>query len=351
MAVTARTLRLQRQLRRELAKITNAQQRDLVRAYATAWDEISPDLTDVLRDMLVAGDRVTRAQLLRSTRLRAALVVIADRLEELAAAAGVRITADLAGVIDAAGGAQASVIDSQLPPNSGLLDDLDYWARVDARQIDAIVRRSTQQITARTRRLSGPAHDAVRRELIRGVAAGSNPNVVARRIVARAGKAWDRSLSDAMRIARTEVLSAHREAARLGREQHADVLGGWRWMCDLSSRTCPACLSRHGTLHRPEESGPDGHPNCRCAAVPVVKSWSDLGFDVEEPKDLFPDARAWYDAQPKATQVQIMGRERRDLIASGQVEWDQLATLRHNDGWRDSWQVTPLRDLRAKAAA
>lgn len=352
MAVTARTLRLQRQLRRELAKITDTQARDLTRAWVRAWDELAPDLTDVLLEMLVAGERVTRAQLLRSTRLRAALVVIADRLETLAAEAGVRITADLAGVIDAAGGAQASVIDSQLPPNFGLLDDLDYWARVDARQIEAIVRRSTQQITARTRKLSAPAYDAVRRELLRGVASGSNPRVVARRIVARAGKAWDRSLSDAMRIARTEILDAHREAARLGQAQHADVLAGWRWLCDFGPRTCPACLAMHGSMHSLDEPGPEDHPCGRCARQVVTKPWSELGFDgVEEPESLFPDARAWYDGLSEADQIAIMGRERQALLAGGHVRWDDLATKRSNDGWRDSWQVTPVKRLRALSTA
>ena len=351
MAVTARTLRLQRQLRRELARITDAQTRDLTRAWVLAWDEIAPDLTDVLLDMLVAGEDITRAQLLRSTRLRGALEVVANVLEGLARQAGIRITADLLEVIATAGSAQASIIDSQLPPNSNLLQDLDYWARVDARQLEAIVRRSTQQITARSRALSGPAYDAVRRELIRGVAAGSNPRVVARRIVARAGDAFDGGLTRAMTIARTEMLDAHRAAAQLGQAEHADLMTGWRWLCDFGPRTCPACLAMHGTLHPIEEAGPDDHPCGRCARLVVVKPWSELGLAVREPADMFPDARGWYSGLPEADQIKIMGRERRDLLASGRIGWEDLATRRKNTGWRDSWQVTPVKDLRVVAGA
>ena len=74
-------------------------------AWARAWDEIAPDLRAVLLDMLTTadGETITRAQMLRSTRLRKALQVVADRLADLAAEAGVRITGDLQGVVDTAG--------------------------------------------------------------------------------------------------------------------------------------------------------------------------------------------------------------------------------------------------------
>lgn len=352
MAVTADTLRLQERIRRDLEKITNAQTRDLVRAWADAWTEVQPDLTAALLEQLTAGEGVTRAQMLRSTRLRKALQVIAAQLKDLAGAAGVRITADLQSVIDTAGAAQASVIDSQLPPNAPQLVSLDEWSRVDGRQVAAIVKRSTEQITARSRPLASEAYDIVRRELIRGVASGSNPRLTAARMVRRAERyGFNGGLTRALTIARTETLSAHREAARLGREPHADVLGGWKWMCSLSARTCPACLSRHGTLHAVAESGPDGHPNCRCAAVPVTKSWADLGFDIEEPADLFPDARTWFASQSEATQVAIMGRQRLDMLNAGEVGWTDMATLRRNPDWRSSWQVTPVKTLARKAAA
>lgn len=351
MAVTAETLRFQRDLRRALAAITDRHQRELVRAWALSWNEIQPDLTAVLLDMLTAGEKVTRAQMLRSERLRRVLQHIADSLTQLAADAGVTLTADLQAVVDAAGGAQASVIDSQLPPGSPLADT-GTWARIDPRQVDAIVQRSTEQITSLLRPLSAEATAAVRAELIRGVAAGSNPREVARRIVARVRGRFNGGLTRAMTIARTEILSAHREAARLAREQHLDVLAGWRWMCDLSTRTCPACLAKHGTMHPPAQAGPDGHPNCRCAAVPVTKSWADLGVDgMAEPPDLFPDARTWFDALPAADQLTIMGPERLALLQSGVIGWDDLATVRRNSGWRDSWQVTPVRDLRRRTAA
>lgn len=186
MAITRRTLRLQQDVEDQLTRVTDKQARDLVAAWVTAWDEVAPDLTATLVDMLLAGDKVTRTQLLRSTRLQKALALTGDRLDTLAADAGVRITSDLQAVIHNAGGAQASVIDSQLPRGATELVDLDAWSKIGERQITAIVERSRQQITSLTKPLSSKAYDAVRRELIRGVAAGANPRETARRMVTRA---------------------------------------------------------------------------------------------------------------------------------------------------------------------
>lgn len=352
MAVTWRTLSLLNGLRAQVELVVDAQTRSLVRAWVDAWNEIEPDLNQVLLEMLVAGENVTKTQLLRSTRLRAALAVIAEHLQTLASQAGVIINSDLADVIATAGAAQASILDSQVPPGFMSSAALDTWSLVDANQIDAIVRRSTEQITSRTRALSREAQQAVRQELIRGVAAGSNPRVVARRILQRVEGRFNGGLTRALTISRTEILSAHREAARVGQAQHPDVLAGWRWMCSLGPRTCPACLARHGTFHDSTESGPNGHQNCRCARVPVAKMWAELGFtDIAEPEDLFPDAKTWFAGQPEETQVAIMGRRRLELLTSGQVGWDDLATVRHTPGWRDSWVPTPVKTLARRAAA
>lgn len=341
MPVTDRTLALQRQIDDAVDRIVDTHTRELVRAWADAWDEVAPDLTATLLDMLTAGDRVTRTQLLRSTRLRKVLAVIADRLEQLGRDAGVRIIGDLQGIIDTAGSAQASVIDSQIPPGSGLLDDLDTWSRVDQAQIDAIVRRSTEQITALTRPLADEAYQIVRRELIRGVAAGSNPRATAARMVRRAETAgFNLSLNRALTIARTETLDAHRAAAQLGQAQHTDVLQGWMWVAALSERTCPACLAMNGTVHDLTEPGPLGHQQCRCARVPTVKPWSELGIDgIDEPPSLVPDSAAFFESLTAAQQKTILGTTRYDAWVAGRFPMNQWATRRTTPGWRDSYVV------------
>lgn len=341
MSVTARTLQLQQQIRDSLDKIVDAQTRDLVAAWADAWDEVAPDLTATLLEMLVAGPRVTRAQLLRSQRLRRALAVIKAQLGELAGQAGARIVADLEQVIDTAGAAQASVIDSQLPPNFMTADELAAWSRVDERQIAAIVSRSTEQITSLMRPIPAEQYQVVRRELIRGVAAGSNPRVTAARIVRRTERRFVGGLNRALVIARTETLDAHREAARLGRGQHADVLGGWTWVSALDARTCPSCWSMHGSVHAVDVFGPDDHQQGRCTAMPTTKSWAELGIDVEEPPSLLPSATDRFEQLDEDTQRAILGQRRFDAWQGGDFPMDAWTVRRSTDGWRDSRVVAP----------
>lgn len=339
MAITTKTLRLEKQLRLELDKITDAHTRSLVSAWADAWNEVDADLTAALLEQLVAGEQVTRGQLLRSVRLRKALDVIASNLQTLSRDAGVLIIGDLKGVVDAAGGAQASVIDSQLPPKSVDLVDLDTWSKVDERQINAIVKRSTQQITSSLKPLAQETYQLVRRELIRGVASGSNPRETARRMVARAEQRFNGQLglTRALVISRTETLDAHRAAAELGQAQHADVLAGWEWLAQLDSRTCRSCWAQHGQLHPLEEPGPFDHPQGRCARCPRTKTWAELGIDLPEPVSVVPDAAAKFADLPKADQVKILGPTGHEEWAGGRFPMSDWSVRRENGDWRDSY--------------
>lgn len=82
--------------------------------------------------------------------------------------------------------------------------------------------------------------------------------------------------------------------------------------------------------------------NCRCTAMPITKSWRDLGFDIDEPASLQQDAEQWFWDQPATTQTQIMGPERLRRLQSGDLKWGDLAVRRENPGWRPSWTVAPL---------
>jgi len=338
MPITPDTLRQAAQLVANVDLVLDAQTRTLVRAWVTAWDEVAPDLLATLLELLTAGDRISRTQLLRSERLRLVLGVIADSLDALSQASQARIVGDLRSVIDTAGAAQASILDSQLPPGFMHPDFLRSWSRVDARQIDTMVRRSTEQITALHVPLSPVAYDAVRRELLRGIAAGSNPRATAARIMRRTERAFNGGLHRALVISRTETLDAHRGAAKLGQEQHPDVVTGWTWLASLTPRTCRACLSMHGREFGPEVPGPDGHQQCRCSRMPRTVSWAELGFDdIDEPPDLTPDADEFFATLSPAQQAELLGRDGYQAWLAGDFPRDQWAKKRETPGWRDSW--------------
>lgn len=317
---------------------TDDQLRALTMAWARTWDEISLDMVSALAELLVAGERIKTAELRRARRLQQALAIAAERIEALTAETQVLVTRDVRALVDAAGGAQTSIIDSQLPPGAVDLVQLDAWSRVDARQIDAIVNRTTQRIVSQTRPITHHAEQALRRELVRGVAVGANPRVTARRIVDRAGEGFAGGLSRALTVARTETLDAYRAAAALGQAQHADVLAGWMWLAELSSRTCPACLGQHGSVHPLSAAGPLGHQNCRCSRMPVTKPWSELGFpDLVEPPSLVPDADAFFAGLTPAEQQGILGKQGYQAWLAGKWPREKWAVRKSADEWRDSW--------------
>lgn len=341
MPTTSSTLRLLDQLREQIAGLTDAQARDLVAAYARSFDEIAGDLEAALGDVMAnaTGTRVSRAAVRRSQRLSESLAIIVARLRGLAEASEVRIVGDLDAAIQLAGRVEVDLIRSQLPPTPASTVLVAGFDRVDEDALKILIERTTQQIHSRTLPLSDASVDAVRRELVRGIAIGDNPNRTASRIVARVQGAFEGGAARATRIARTETLDAMRAASRLADKANPSVTG-WQWLCDLSTRTCPACLSMHGSTHPVSEPGPLGHPNCRCTGIPVVKPWADLGFaDIEEPPDLLPDAQAFFDGLTPDEQKGILGAKGVDAYNAGRYPMSAWAQRQTNDGWRDSYVV------------
>lgn len=347
MSISDHTLRVADDLRAQLEQVVDSQARDIVAAWAHAWDEVAPTLELALQDLTTsaAGGRLSRAATIRSERLQRALRVIAEQLSTLAADAGVLIVGDLLQVIIDAGQAQHALIATQLPPAGQHL--AVSWSQVDPDAISAIVRRSTERIHKLTRPLSDDAVRVMKRELIRGVAVGDNPRAVARRMLTRTEGAFNGGAARALTIARTEMLDAHRAAAQVAMDANADVLAGWVWTAQLGSRTCPACFGMHGSLHPLDEPGPQGHQNCRCARTPQTKSWRDLGFDIPQPRSVLPDGERTFRDMPAADQVAVLGRARYDAWRSGDLPMSRWAVKQSNDGWRDSYvPVKPPRSVR-----
>ncbi|MEV6036023.1 hypothetical protein AB0L65_33050 [Nonomuraea sp. NPDC052116] len=349
MAITAETLRIAEQLRRQVGSIVDNVTNSLVSAWVRAWDEVVWEVVAAIGELLQIGDGKwpSRRQIERTARAVRALDLIGATLERLAA---LTRSQTVTGATEAARlgiQAQGDLIASQLPYGSTQALRARYGVQQpDA--IDAIVRRTAEQINARHWPLADAATRRMKQELVRGVVVGDNPRTAAARMVKNLEGEFNGGLTRALNLSRTEILDAHRQSAEIGQETHEDVLDGWVWHCELNSsrsRTCPSCFALHGTLHPLSEPGPIDHQQGRCSRTPRTKSWADLGFDIEEPDDLIPDARAIFDALPEAEQVAIMGRRRLELLRSGEIEWEDLPELRTTPDWRDSWGVRPVKDL------
>lgn len=349
MAITPATLRLARHLRVTVGREVDAVTRGQVEAWVRAWDEMKIEMSAAVDDLLLMGDGEwpTRAQVNRATRAQAALAHAQERLGQLAETTRATVTDAAGRAVELGSDAQPGIITSQLPPSAGNAAALSAsFDRVSTQAIDAIVARSTGQITALTKPLSDEATEAMRRSLIRGVSVGENPRVAARNMLRRLeGDFNGGGLNRALVIARTEIIDAHRQGSAAQQRANADVLGGWTWAAQLDSRTCPSCWAQHGSEHPLDADGPLDHQQGRCARLPRTKTWRELGFDLPEPPSVLPDAQATFWALPDEDRLRIMGPERIAALNSGRTTWAGLSQRRTTDGWRDSFAPAPVRSL------
>ncbi len=355
MAVTRGTLRLLDGMRISMGEPVDATSERILLAWATAWNEIAAEWDAAIADLIASsddGEWPSRRQISRAKRAQKALQVTRTALFNLAEDLPVTVTQALPAMTKDAADWSRRLAASQYPPVAGdAAQVIGTFGRLDTRALSAIVTRTTEQVTTLSQPLTEQMTRAMRSALIRGVAVGDNPRTVAADMLRRLEGVFNGGRNRALVIARTEMLSAYREANRVGEDSMKDVLQGWTWCCALDRRTCVSCLAKHGTEHKLSEPGPDDHQQGRCARLSLTKSWKDLGYAVPEPKSILPNSRTWFDAQPRDDQLLIMGKTRLNLLDSGKVSWDDLTTKRTTPGWRDSWAPTPLKDLTKKAAA
>lgn len=113
--------------------------------------------------------------------------------------------------------------------------------------------------------LPGEAAEAVKATLTTNLALGVGMEETARAVQPALGGTLARSLA----ITRTESLRAYRSSALATYEANSDVVRGWMWSAQLSSRTCAMCIAMHGTKHPLNE--PFGsHVNCFPAGTMVA---------------------------------------------------------------------------------
>lgn len=347
MAYNEKALAVITQRRAELDRVLGEQDLALIRAWVEAWDELAGQFEAALADlyMQAVDGRVKGTLASRNLRLLEALSQAADKLAQLSNDAVVSATAAAQQVILDSIQSNLDAVIAQMPEDH-VASLVRNWTRVNADALDAIVARTAERIQSQFWPLSDDAVKAMKTSLVRGIAVGDNPRRVAKDMVRRAERDFNGGLNRAMVIARTEILDAHRAAAKAAEAGNADVLKGWIWIATLDTKTCPSCIGMHGTEHPLADDGPLDHHQGRCDRAPLTKSWKDLGFDIEEPPSIIPDAEEWFNGLTPDAQLRIMGPTRLELLQSGDIKLKDLSTLRRTDGWRDARYVTPVRDLR-----
>ena len=141
---------------------------------------------------------------------------------------------------------------------------------------------------------------------------------------------------NAKAITRTAISQVSADAREEVFKENTDVIDKVQMVATLDTRTSPYCQSIDGQIF---EVGvgprPPFHWGCRTVAVPVTKSWKDLGFKF---KDTTPKQRASMDGEVPATltypdwlakqsdkvQDDVLGPTRAALYRSGKVEIDRF---------------------------
>ncbi len=322
---TRETLEALAKSRRAVEHLLQGQADDLIAAWLHALQEAKKELDKALS----VGDLDRAARLEVSRRVIAEQILGAARATNQILAPGARLA------VENAASSQEELIASQLPHGIDI-----GFRRPDPETLKAIVERTTKQITVRTYYLSREAVTAMTRALRLGISGGLNPREVARRMVGDVEGIFNGGITRALVIARTEMLDAHRAAARAVDLANRGLLAGWEWHAKLDSRTCPSCIAQHGSLHDIDEPGPLDHHQGRCARLPRTKTWRELGFDVSEPSGLEVEpGPSWFERQPEEVQRDILGPKRYEAWRAGGYPFSEWSKPRAFDGWRTAYHT------------
>lgn len=218
------------------------------------------------------------------------------------------------------------------------------WDRLPTQALDRLIGRASDggPLGALINELAPLAPDRVRDTLAFGVAAGKNPRVIAREVQASALITRHRALV----IARTEIVSAHREAVT-DTWKNTSVVKSWVWQSAKDRRTCAACWAQDGTEH-PIDEPMASHPCCRCGRRPVSLSWEELGFSgIKDTRPPVTSGPAAFERLPQADKLAILGRAKLDAYNAGDITLQDLVHHTHSPRWGAGAREASLREALA----
>jgi SPP1 gp7 family putative phage head morphogenesis protein len=169
-----------------------------------------------------------------------------------------------------------------------------------------------------------------------GMINGEGIEPIVRRIVGtRAAKYSDGILNASRREVRSVVRTAVANVSNSAYEEMAmansDIIKGDEIIGTLDTDTCLFCQSEDGKVYPlGEGKRPPYHWECRCQAIPVSRSWKELGIDL---KELPEGTRAsmngqvagstkyneWIKEQSPEIQDEALGPKRAALLRAGEV--------------------------------
>ncbi len=159
----------------------------------------------------------------------------------------------------------------------------------------------------------------------------------------------ERSRRDVEAIVRTAISHTAGVTQDAVMGANPDLISALMWSSHLDLRTSPICRVRDGKLYRPVDHKPIGHNfpwlagpsrahwRCRAAQIPVLKSWKELGINIDGSANL-KGTRAsldgqvpkgttyadWLKKQPAAKQDEVLGPARGALLRTGNLPLESM---------------------------
>lgn len=181
-----------------------------------------------------------------------------------------------------------------------------------------------------------------------GLLNGEGSDAIVRRIRGRRSTGYTDGVFQTTRnyadsLARSGVIFANDQASRAFYEENSDLISGVMWVVTLDSRTCEICmgLEQGNPYELSKAPGSPAHQRCRCTKVPVVKSWKELGIDLNEapagtrasmdgqvPQSLTYEQ--WLRMQDVSVVEDALGKTKAKLFLDGEVSVSSFTDRRGN---------------------
>lgn len=172
--------------------------------------------------------------------------------------------------------------------------------------------------------------DAVRMGIVEGESYGQiTKRVIGTKALNYSDGVTALNMRQAQALVSTAVAHTANEARQTFYGANDDLIKGVQWVSTLDARTTPICQSRDGTVY-PVDSGPrpPAHFRCRSSTAPILKSWKELGIDMEEAPagtrasmdGQVPEAetyQTWLKKKSAAFQDDVLGPTRGKLFREG----------------------------------
>ena len=185
-----------------------------------------------------------------------------------------------------------------------------------------------------------------------GVEGKGTAEAVRRVLLAATEEGMAMTRRQAVILTRTFIQTANVRAQEAVYKANEGLFKGYKRVETLDNRTCMQCLWGDGAVYKLDEPRPrlPAHPGCRGMWLPVVKTWRELGLDLDdtrehvrqwairEPGSIGAGGRklenfgkttenysGWWASLSDADKAKTaIGPVRRRLLESGAVKWDQM---------------------------